>query len=190
MEEEKKLEGEIIVKRPSLMRRIFKLMAYNGREKSMIDHVTDDIIRPGLINLLYDAGNGILKQVLYGDSNYRANNSSSNRTNYVMFGSKKSSSTPYSRPEVPSQQPLRYAGYELQDICFKSRVDGMIVLDQINDIMQNEHKLRVAELYEIMDMPAPFTTNNYGWTDISQASLQQHRDGWRLDMPPVERLNS
>ena len=41
----------------------------------------------------------------------------------------------------------------------------------------------VADMYDMADVPAPFTSSKYGWTNISRAETKRVRDGYILELP-------
>lgn len=145
-------------------------------------HLKDDLIIPELkrlmVNLLKD---GV--DILF---NGRVNRNTKNdrfvgdRVSYDRFSS--------NRGPEPIRTTTRFT---YDDIEFESRSDAQSALDYMHSVIRRYGFVTVAELYEMVGRTAPFTANNYGWTDISNAEVDRvYGGGYIIKLPramPIER---
>ena len=60
----------------------------------------------------------------------------------------------------------------------------------MDEIMEEYHIVRVADLYDLVGVTGDYTDNNYGWTNIRNAKIVRVRDGYKIDMPRALPLDS
>ena len=52
-----------------------------------------------------------------------------------------------------------------------------MVREQMLDIIERYGFVTVADVYDMADLTAPYTSNKYGWTNIRNAETMRLRDG-------------
>lgn len=64
------------------------------------------------------------------------------------------------------------------------------ILDDLYGVLNAYGKVRVADLYEFMHVAKPFTANDYGWRNLSNATPVRDIDGrYWLQLPKAVPLN-
>ena len=53
----------------------------------------------------------------------------------------------------------------------------------MQDVIARYGVVTVADLYDMADRTAPYTSQKYGWMDVSTAETQRVRDGYILKLP-------
>ena len=81
------------------------------------------------------------------------------------------------------------AKFDYEDMVIDTRGEAEEILDQMDAIIEKYGFVRVSDLYEMMDITAPYTGNNYGWTDIHTAKVVPTRGGYTLKLPRVIPLD-
>ena len=75
------------------------------------------------------------------------------------------------------------------DIVLESRGEGEAVLAQMSALIDEYDVVTIADLYDMIGVTGNHTDNNYGWYDISNASVERTRDGYVLDLPKARPLD-
>ena len=57
------------------------------------------------------------------------------------------------------------------------------------DLCETYGQVTVADLYDLVGISGSFTDNNYGWTDMREASVRRVRDGYILSLPRPRQLD-
>lgn len=187
----KVVTGEVIQKEPGIGRK-FKSVFFGGDLKTSMGYVYADILLPAARNAIFDAFLGALGGVLWGEARRRRPpeprtitqyNNPINRANNVT-------SLVERRPYLPDQPPryTRSDKLDLDDIILSRKEDAEIVVERLIDVVNQFHVATVSDLYDLLGLRAPFTGNSYGWRNLSRIDIRQDRNGYRIDLPPVEML--
>jgi len=80
-------------------------------------------------------------------------------------------------------------GYRYADIFLDTRGEAEEVLVTMEEIISTYGLVSVADLYDMVGHTGSYTDNNYGWTDIRNASVIRTRDGYLLKLPRALPLN-
>ena len=52
----------------------------------------------------------------------------------------------------------------------------------MNEIIDRYGVVTVADLYDMADLSAPYTSNKYGWTSVRNVEIGRVRDGYVLKL--------
>lgn len=74
-------------------------------------------------------------------------------------------------------------GYDFDDILLDSRREAEEVLDRMEDLIDTYKIVSVADLYDLVGISGNYTDNKYGWTNLRNAYVESHRDGYSLKLP-------
>jgi len=152
------------------------------------DGVINDIIAPKVKDLFYDIIEGIVgtiessfQMMIFGD--YRPSTSSrriGDRVSYNSFSKKQNSPT----PSVSS-------AFICDDLSYESKGDAELVLMAMKEHLRVYPYVTVAQMYEFSNMSQPnWTSNNYGWNDLSGAMVKRNFDGeYIIDLPKAKPIN-
>lgn len=73
--------------------------------------------------------------------------------------------------------------FDYDVIEFESRPDAEAVLDEMHNVLHEYKIVRVADLYDIADLSAPFTSNRFGWTSLRDARVVRSGGKYIIDLP-------
>lgn len=187
---EKKIEKVVTVdavKRPSSLGRRMKTLFLGGEFKGATRYIVADVLLPALKNMIVDATSKGIERIVYGDTPRRRYDPGRPRVSYNNPISR------YARQPgmLPDQPPLRQLVQRRQDageIILSSREDADMVIERLTDIIDKYEVVSVADLHELVGLPFSHIDNKWGWTTLNYANIRQIREGFLLDLPPVEAI--
>ena len=133
-------------------------------------HVLMDVLLPAGKKLLWDIVTDGLDIILYGGSG-RSKKSSSSKVSYRNYYDRDR------RDEPRSSESRSRSRFDYDDIEYDNRGDAEAVLDQMNEIIDRYGLVTVADMYDMADRTAPYTSNKYGWTSLRSAEVVRVRGG-------------
>lgn len=158
--------------------------------KDIKGYVIFDVVLPYLKDTLYDAVTGALKMILFGDTNANPRRSRErdrgksywSYTNIYNDRDRRpinySDSTNLTRVSYKKE-----AAMDFTDFVFDSRADAENVLGELSDLTIDYGVATVSDLYDLVGMDHEYTTDNYGWTDLSKAYISRERYGYVINLP-------
>ena len=81
------------------------------------------------------------------------------------------------------------SGFDFEDIIFSSRGEAEAALSQMFHVIEKYGFVTVADLYDMVDLTAPFTSNIYGWYNLHNAEVSRIRDGYVIKLPRAGVIN-
>lgn len=169
----------------------FKGIFFGGDFRTSAVHVVGDVFWPTLRQMAFDIVTEGAKGVLFGESGYR-------RRQPTNYGSRYRYDTPnalprpdprYSGPisRLPDQRPTyRAPQREMSQIILYSRSEAENVLERLTDIIDKYEVVSLADLYQLLNLEVNPIDNKWGWTYLHNTEIRQVRDGFLLDLPPIE----
>lgn len=149
-----------------------------------------DMLIPSIKNVFYDISTRVLRMFMFGDSG-PANGTQSNIRPYQTI-----SFTPYNQQYKPSNQSQPKpqttspsSGFDYDSFVFSSRSDAEFVLNQMQDLIDVYGVVSVSDLYEMCKKTAPYTSDNYGWTNLSKAVVSVCSEGFTIVFPKAGPLH-
>lgn len=73
--------------------------------------------------------------------------------------------------------------YRYKDLVYKSKIDADAVLRGMNEWILQYGVVSCFELYELSGVPTIAIDRNFGWRDISTASIGLSGGGWVISLP-------
>lgn len=179
------------VKKSLLGRLVTGVMGPEGLP-SIGTYVNDEIIKPAIKNLIFDAITSAASRAMFGDRGgpYRGNTRPSGNGGHrpaTNYSNRFNNSRP-SDSLVEERRTVRPARYGVEEYVIPDRYDASNVLVNLQEYADRYDKVSVADYYELIGVDSQFTDNNYGWTidGISRASIMPVRGGYIIKFPPVE----
>ena len=145
------------------------------------DYMLFDILIPAAKKAISDIVTDGIEILLYGETSGRKKRG--NNVPRVSYNSY------YERDRLPVRERSRERGYSYDDIVLESRRDAEEVLTSMLDILDNYGIVSVADLYELAGITGRYTDLNYGWTNLSSATVDRVRDGYKIRLPRAVPLN-
>jgi hypothetical protein len=195
---EKVVTGEVINKPKSIGRK-FKDIFFGGELKAATRFVAADVILPAFRDLLVGAITEGTRRVVYGESMYRRRpyeyrprvsyNNPVSRP-YTAYSYPRDPRDPRDRPNLPDQpsRSWRQDRPESNEIILSQRTDAELVVERLIDIIEKYEVASLADLYDLIGQPSSPIDNKWGWTYLRNVEVRQVREGYLIDLPPLEAV--
>lgn len=139
------------------------------------DYILLDVIVPGIKKAIVEAVNAFV----YGGGNGNRNTSSPvSKVSYRSFYN-----NPVSTGNSGVMNHSARTTYSYDEISFPNKGDAELVLDTLVDLIATYGQATVADFYDLVGQTGNYTDQNYGWTDLSEASTIRVRDGYVIKFP-------
>lgn len=183
----KVVTGEVVQRKKPLGRR-FKDIFMGGDIKGVARYIAADVLLPAVRNMVVDATSEGIKRMMYGESTAR------HRRNVDPMRSRVSYNSPVDRGPMrstmlPDQPP--YSSRRRQDpneIILVSREEAELVVERLADLIDNFDVATVGDFHELVGLPSTYVDNKWGWTAIRGVDIRQVREGYLIELPPVEPI--
>lgn len=132
-------------------------------------YILTDVFIPDVKKLVYDIITDGFSMILYGGIGAGKKKTIGSNVSYRQF---------YDRSGDDGRTlSTSRSRFEYDDLIFDSRGEAEAVLNQMDVIIDTYGFVSVADLYDLADLSAPYTSNKYGWTNVSTADVARLRDG-------------
>lgn len=140
--------------------------------KDVKSYIVLDVLVPAIKKAILDIVTDGADMILYGGS-HGGKRKSGNKVSYRSYYDDKKDDKDY-----------RSKGrFDYDDLVFDSRSECEAVREQMVEIIDQYGFVTVADMYDMADLPAPYTSSKYGWTNIRTAETIRGRDGYVLKLP-------
>jgi hypothetical protein len=173
--------------------RQFKDTFIGGTAQGAFDYMVTDVVVPAIRDTIFDAIQGGLDRLIYGEGRPRRGtppsyySSNPPKVNYQGY----MNSPPPNRPP-PSRMLSRRsrARQDFDEIVIPNRAEAEEVLDRMYDELSRYGMVTVAVLYELTGIQSSHTDHKWGWTQLRGARVRTLRDGgYLLELPEPEALS-
>lgn len=138
-------------------------------------YIIFDVLVPTIKKTLFDVVTDSLDMILNGGTGGKKHKSG-NKISYRSYYDDKRDNRHGSEYRARSR-------FDYDDLIFDSRGECEAVREQMVDVIDTYGFVTVADMYDMADLPAPYTSSKYGWTNISTAETVRVRDGYVLKLP-------
>lgn len=190
----KKSAASGVIMQPSETKKIANAMI-GGTLTDVKNHTIYDVVIPEIKRLIMDA----ISILLNGDVR-RSTTPIASKTSYTSFWSG-GGAIPV--PKVATATPsIRFENYDIgfrdlpgceEDETKTARGQAIAARDALDEILDRFHKVYVADLYDVCELPTPpHTANNYGWTNLRGMEVVKTNipdTPWALKMPKPTQIN-
>lgn len=143
------------------------------------NYIFMDVLVPAIKKAIYDIVTNGIDMFLYGGSGKGKTNPNGAKVSYRNYYERKDTNSGYRGSENTKSRN----GFEYDDIIFSNRGEAENVKQQMQDVIGRYGVVTVADLYDMADLTAPYTSQKYGWMDVSGAEAVRVRDGYMLKLP-------
>jgi hypothetical protein len=185
---EKAVTGEVIHKKKGLKKR-FKEVFLGADAKGTTTYILVEVLVPAFRNMVFDAAQNGIQRFIYGDTVRRHPSPGRGRTQYNSPVSRGLSSMMDRRPTMLPDQPPRHSAQDRGDIILSSNEDAASVLSRLIEIVDQYGLASVADLHDLVGLPTTYIDNKWGWVDLKYSKVRQVRDGFILELPPIEPID-
>lgn len=138
-------------------------------------YVFMDVLVPAIKKAISDIVTDGVDMILYGEKSDRKRKSGS-KVSYRSYYDDK-------RDDRRDSGYRSRSRFDYDDLVFDTRAEAEAVREQMVEVIDQYGMVTVADMYDMADVPAPFTSSKYGWTNISRAETKRVRDGYILELP-------
>lgn len=179
------------IKKPKSLGERAKGLFLGSEIKTAGSYVFTDVLVPALRNLVVDSATKGIERVVYGD-NARPGRShigqgGQSRISYSTPLQRGAYSTPISNRPL-SRTDLGRRRNAIDDIIIKNRPEAEMVMERLGETIEQYGSASLADMYEMVGLPSSYTDNDWGWVSLANAHVRPCRDGYLLDLPPVEPI--
>lgn len=156
----------------------------NDTGESVLHDIYEDVIKPGIIDLIYDMGVGALSSLCYHDGGRRkrkGSGSSYEKTDYTKASSSRESRRERRRSVLDTE-------YTFEDYNDAADVRAAII-----DRCQHFGTTTVDDYYDYIGVsnPGQYCGADWGWHDLDEENTKIRKKGreWVIEMPKPRHLD-
>ena len=165
---EKVVKGTVRTKKRSGLTKITDQLVSED-VNNVKSYILTDVFIPAVKKLVYDIITDGFSMILYGSTGAGKKKTIGSNVSYRQFYDR--------RDDDRRTLSTSSSRFEYDDLIFDSRGEAEAVLNQMDVIIDTYGFVSVADLYDLADLSAPYTSNKYGWTNVSTADVARLRDG-------------
>ena len=139
----------------------------NEDAKNVKSYIFSDVLVPAIKKLIYDIVNDGASMLLFGNTSSGRKKTIGSNVSYRQFYDSK----------VEDRRPVSSSRFDYEDLIFESRGEAEAALSKMDEVIDVYGTVSVADLYDMCDLTAPYTSNRYGWSNIQTAEVARLRDG-------------
>lgn len=147
-------------------------------------YVLMDVLVPAIKKAISDIVTDGIDMILFGGTGGRKDKSR-NKVSYRSYYDDK-------RGDRDGRRDRDYrdrSRFDYDDLVFDTRGEAEAVREEMLEVIDRYGFVTVADMYDMADLTAPYTSSKYGWTNIRTAEAVRVRDGYILKLPkamPIE----
>lgn len=173
-----------IVKKESLPSKIGKLFFGEEGAKGIFKGIITTIIVPTVQNTIADVSTAAINRAIYGENipaSKLRRGGRSGRTRYEdEYDRNRRRSVERTISDFHDSRP----SWSLKEVEYETESDAREVFNKLLDSIDEYDYVTVGDYYEYSQVASRFTDHQYGWSDLSKASLVITRDNtYVLDLP-------
>lgn len=176
------------IQRKKPLGRRFKELFFGGEFKGATKYIFGDVLVPALRNMVVDGVTKGIERVIYGEAGPRRRPELGRPRISYNNPIERYSSRP-TRGMLPDQPPYSRRGrQEVSDIILVSRDEAELVVERMIDIIDKFDAASIGDLHDLVGLPTTYVDNKWGWTSLGNVNVRQIREGYLIDLPPVEPI--
>jgi len=160
------------------------------------EYILIDVLVPALKNLVFDIITQGTGRALYpGGRAVGVRGGGGNIVGGGLRGNVSSVRTKYENMGVgtaqdPRQQLSRQdrATHNFKEITLPNREEAIGVVERLMELITNYGTATVTDFYDLVGVTGSYADQRWGWDDLRDANVIQHRGGWLIDLPPAKPL--
>lgn len=138
-------------------------------------YVFMDVLVPAIKKAISDIVTDGIDMILYGESRDRKRKSS-DKVSYRNYYDDR-------RGDRRDSGYRSGSRFDYDDLVFDTRGEAEAVREEMLDVIDRYGFVTVADMYDMADLSAPYTSSKYGWTNIRTAEVVRVRNGYILKLP-------
>jgi hypothetical protein len=189
----KVIQGKAVVKKKNVFRRS-KEMFFAADFGTVVDFIIGDVILPALRDAMVDTAARGTERLVYGEARRERRprpTSYSSRIQYNNYRSDPRGSTVSANSypaNLPDQRRLSVMRRDVPEVVVPTRADAEAVVEMMLNYLDKYGVVALSELYEMLGRETGPIDLKWGWTLLRNVPIRQVRDGYQIDLPPMEEL--
>ena len=186
-EEKKKVEkvvsGKVTSKKKSEVQK-FADIFISEDVANVKNYILLDVLVPAIKKAISDIVTNGIDMILYGDSGRGKKTSAGSKVSYGKYYESE-------RNRDRASSYSNRSGFDYDESIFETRGDAELVLSQMEDVISQYDFVSIADLYDLADLKAPYTSAKYGWTSLRTAEVVRERggSGYTIKLPKAMPLD-
>lgn len=178
------------VKKKGLGQKMKSLVA-EADFRGAVRYVVHDVLIPATRNLIVDASTRGIERVMYGPEHTSRRGSGTSYSYGPMTSYNRPPSSGFggfssSRNAPPINANSRTSRSYQDDVILSSRADAERVLDMLKTIIDQCDFVSVGDLRDMCGLASTHTDQLWGWVNLIGVNIRQIREGFIIELPPVE----
>ena len=144
--------------------------------RTVVNYAFTDVLIPGAKKIIRDV---LFESIdmLFGTTGGRGKKGDGPHVSYAKYYDK-------DRERKTSDSPRVTSRFDFDNLIFESRGEAEAVLDEMNNVIGVYGFVSVGDLYDMAGLSnPPYTSNKFGWSNISSAEAVRVSDGYILKLP-------
>lgn len=177
----KVIKGDVKLKKKSELTKLADVFIAEdvGNVKS---YLFMDVLVPAAKKMIYDIVVEGIGMVL-GTSGRGSKSNGGARVSYAKYYDRDRDDR---RPQDLSRARTRF---DYDDIVFETRGQAEDALEEMTNVIETYGYVRVADLYDMVELSQPYTSNKFGWTNIASAEVVRVNGGYIIKLPRAMALD-
>lgn len=181
-EVKKVIKDQVIIKKKNEIQKLADVFLSED-VSNVKGYIFNDVIVPAIRDTLFDIVTKGAKMIFYGTKGSSGiDKFTSSRISYRQYYDD-------NRRYTSSTEESLKSKFDYEDMEFASRSDAEDVLDQMDAMLEKYKRVSVLDLYDMIDVTAPFTSEKYGWTNLRDAKIIPTKGAYKLKLPKATPLD-
>jgi hypothetical protein len=185
----KVVSGDVVQQKPSMLTK-FKNTFFGGDFSGVARYIGTEVLLPALRNLVVDTATKGVERAIYGDTAPRRRSAGPGVPRFQYDTPLRRDPRRAHLPDQAPHTPRSRGGYDIGDILVASKQDADLVLERMVDIVDQYQIVSVSDMFELLGLPSTYVDNKWGWSDLRYADVRQTRNGYLIDLPPIELIEN
>lgn len=183
----------VVSQRPLVNKKKWRLIdsLNKSTDKTFGEWVVQDIVAPNVQRFIGVTLQSIISQVFgvgggqtFSNPYHYTNGWWNNGPMYTNY-SAQSVQNQQNKPNIP---PKPQAGTDLSSYAMCTREDAERVLEGLDTYLETYDAVPVSAFFSLIGVTAPYTYNDYGWTNLSEARVVSVGNGFAIRFPKPVRI--
>lgn len=181
-EVKKVIKDQVVIKKKNEIQKLADVFLSED-VSNVKGYIFNDVIVPAIRDTLFDIVTKGAKMIFYGAKGSSGTDKfTSSRISYRQYYDD-------NRRYTSSTEESLKSKFDYEDMEFTSRSDAEDVLDQMDAMLEKYKRVSVLDLYDMIDVTAPFTSEKYGWTNLRDAKIIPTKGAYKLKLPRATPLD-
>lgn len=159
----------------------------NDTAQSVGDYLLFDVAIPAIKATIFDLIQNGASRTLFGSGVPRGQAQRGSSINYNQISRGQAVTVQPTGPGQPQVAGARSA-FNFEGIIFPSRAGAERALTAMLETIEQYGVFAVADLYDLVNITGSWADDKWGWFNLNGADILPVRNGFILDLPPVQPI--